>query len=803
METLLQDLRFAVRSLRRTPAFPLAAIATLALGIGATTAIFSTVNAALLRPLPYPDAGDLYALRTTLTDGRVTTGLVASSELARLNLPELSIARAAGVQPQEATFLGKDGTPRRTRVYAVTGGFFEVFGLPMTLGPGFTPDQLVENGPPTAIISHRVWRDEFGSDPAIVGKPIRFAEITTTIGAVAHKDFDTPHNADFWFYIPMDPKGIQHSLEGYLRLKRGTNIDVARSQMESVMSGLRRDFPESARSRIYVTRPLIDSIVGDLGPILIIVLSSTALLLLLACVNVTNLLLARGAARGREMAVRVALGAGRGRIVRQLLTESTLLAFAGTFVGLLVAYVGVKMLVGLSAGTLPRLDAVTFDRNVLLFALVTMIVSGVLVGFAPALRLARTDVKTLMNEGGRTASGGRGTARWLNAMTVAQIALAITLVAGAGWLIRGFSQLRATDPGFVADKRLLFDVTLNGPKYNDGAAVVAGWNAIFDRIRALPGVAAVGSVSSFPLRGTQENSLLLQFRGETMDPANPKGSRQRFASPGLFKAMGTRMLAGRDFTNDDRGGSTAVAIVNKTFAQRYLSGRDPLTVHFAAGYPTVDPRREVQIIGVVDDVRQKSLQEPAEPAFYTSTLQFGFRRQSVVVASTLTDTSSLRAAIREEMRKFEPLMGIDFEAAPQIIATTLRRQELGMMLMLLFGVAAVALAAIGIYGVIAYAAAQRTDEVATRLALGATQADAFWLVVKQGRTLAAIGTAIGLAAAYGAGRVVSSRIYEVSASDPTILGAATVVVVIVAIVATIIPAWRISRIAPSRVLRAE
>ena len=803
METLLQDVRFALRNLRRTPAFPLAAIATLALGIGATTAIFSTVNAALLRPLPYPDAADLYALRTTLTDGRVTTGLVAPSELVRLNAPELSIARAAGLMPQEATFLGKDGTPRRTRVYAVTEGFFEVFGLPMTLGSGFTPDQIVDNGPPTAIISHRVWRDEFGSDPAIVGKPIKFAEVATTIAAVAHKDFDTPHNADFWFYIRADPHGVNHSMEGYLRLERGTNLEVARGQMESVMAGLRRDFPESARNRVYVVRPLVDSIVGDLGPILLIVLSATALLLLLACVNVTNLLLARGAARGREMAVRVALGAGRGRIVRQLLTESAVLAAAGTLVGLLVAYVGVRVLVGLSAGTLPRLDAVTFDRSVLLFALVTMLVSGVLVGFAPALRLARTDVKTLMNESGRTASGGRATARWLNAMTVAQIALAITLVAGAGWLIRGFSQLRATDPGFVADKRLLFDVLLQGPKYNDGAAVVAGWNTIFDRIRSIPGVAAVGSISAFPLRGTQENSLLIQLRGETMDPANPMGSRQRFASPGLFKAMGIKLLAGRDFTTDDRQGSVPVAIVNHTFVKRYLSGKDPLTVHFSSGYPAIDPRREVQIIGVVDDVRQKSLKEAAEPAFYTSTFQFAFRRQAIVVATTLTDMSSVRAAIRDEMRKIEPLMAVEFQSAPEIIATTLRRQELGMTLMLLFGAVAVALAAVGIYGVIAYAAAQRTDEVATRLALGATPLDAFWLVVKQGRTLAAVGTAIGLVAAYGAGRIVSSRIYEVSATDPAILGAATAIVVVVAAVATIIPAWRISRIAPSRVMRAE
>jgi predicted permease len=438
-----------------------------------------------------------------------------------------------------------------------------------------------------------------------------------------------------------------------------------------------------------------------------------------------------------------------------------------------------------------------------MFALVTLIVSGVLVGFAPAIRLARTDVRALMNEAGRTASGGRITARWLNVMTIAQIALAIMLVAGAGWLIRGFEQLRATNPGFVADKRLVFDVGLQGPKFNDGMAVVAGWNDLFDRLRQLPGVAAVGATSSFPLRGTQENSILLQLRGEVMDPANPMGSRQRMATPGLFSAMGVRLLSGRDFTMDDRIGTAGVAIVNNTFVRRYLAGKDPLTVHFSWGYPKIDPKREVQIVGVVDDVRQKSLSEAAEPAFYTSSFQFAPRRQAVVIATTLNDSGSLQTAIRDTMRKFDSNMAVEFEPVPEIVATTLRRQELGMMLMLLFGAAAVALAAVGIYGVIAYGASQRKDEVATRLALGATPFDAFLLVVKQGRTLALIGTAIGLAAAYGAGRIVSSRVYEVRASDPAVLGLATAIVVSVALIATIVPAWRVSRIEPSRVLRPE
>ena len=304
----------------------------------------------------------------------------------------------------------------------------------------------------------------FGGDPAVVGKPIRFAEITTTVAGVAPRDFDTPPGANFWFQIPLDPQGVNHSFEGFMRVKPGTTIERARSEMEGVMAGVARDFPPSADNRVYVVRPLVESIVGELGPILVVVLSATGVLLVLACVNVTNLLLARGAARAREMAVRVALGAGRGRIVRQLLTESILLATVGAVVGVFGAYAFVRLLLTLGASQLPRLDAVSFDGRVLLFALVALVVSGVLVGFAPALRLAATDVNTLMNEGGRSGSGGRGTARWLGAMTIAEVALAVTLVAGAGWLVRSFDNLRTIDPGFAADGRLLFDAAAMGPQ---------------------------------------------------------------------------------------------------------------------------------------------------------------------------------------------------------------------------------------------------------------------------------------------------------------------------------------------------
>lgn len=823
MNTVPQDVRFAIRSLRRAPAVPLAAIATLAVGIGATTAIFATLNAVLLKPLPYPKAEDLYNLRTTLIDGRVTTGMLSNGEVSRLNDRNQSIQRAAGMQTTDLTLLHDDGTPEHIKIYGVTEGFFELFGLPMTLG-GFKHEHFIPPPPPQAsagqalpgparqgappappviVISYRVWQNLYHGDPAIVGKPIRFAEVATSIAGVAPRDFDTPHGGDFWFSQQLDKDNINHFFDGFMRLKPGVSIDRASAEMASVMAGLAKDFPASDFNRAYVAKPLVASVVGDLGPILIIVMSATMLLLLLACVNVTNLLLARGASRAREMAVRVSLGAARGRIVRQLLTESAVLCGAGALLGILVAYVGVRGLLALGASRLPRLDAVAFDTKVLLFVLMTLVVSALLVGFAPALRLARTDVRTLMNESGRSASGGRATSRWLSAMTVAEVALAILLVAGAGWLVRGFANLRSTNLGFLPEKRLIFDVSFLGAKYPNGDAVRTASRVLVDKLTVLPGVTAVGVTSNFPLRGTPENSLIAQFHGEPIDPAHPIGTRQRFVSPGYFAATGTMLVKGRDFTLDDRTSGVPVALVNKTFVKRYLSGRDPIGLRFSAGYPAPDPRNEVVVVGVVDDVRQKSVHDEPEPAFYSPLTQIPLRRQTIVVATAVTDVATLESAIRDEVRRLDPQIAVEFERVTDLVTSTIRRQQLGMTLMLIFGAVAILLAAVGIYGVVAYAVSERRGEMATRLALGATPGSVFWLVMKQGATLALIGTAIGLAVAYLSGQIVASQIYAIRASDPLMLAAAILLVAAIVAVATMIPAFRASRLSPSGVLHAD
>jgi predicted permease len=816
METLVQDVRVALRAFRRSPGFALTAVVTLALGIGATTAIFTALSAVLLKPLPYLEPQNLYSLRTALTDGRVTTGLLSGGEIFRLNDPKLSIERAAGFQSFDLTFLADDGTPSHVQAHGVTEGFFELFGLPMTLG-GFKHDDFTPlpppqpntppqpGPPPTVVISNRIWREYFKSDPAVVGKPIHFAEANATISGVAPRGFDVPHNGDFWVAQRIPSTDVNHGNEAFFRLRPGTTIERAKAEMATVMNGLATDFPASDKNRVYTSRPMVDSIVGDLGPILIIVMSATGLLLLLACVNVANLMLARGAARAREMAVRAALGAGWGRLVRQLITESVVLATAGTILGVAIGALGLRALLAIGAAKLPRLDAVTFDGRVLLFALATLIVTGAIIGLAPAVRLLRSDMKTLMNDGSRSASAGRGTARWLMAMTVAEVALAIMLVAGAGWLVRGFSNLRSTDAGFLSDKRVVFDVSFFGQRFPSPDAVRQAQVDVMNAVRNVRGVTNAGLVSAYPLRGRLESSLLVKFHGEAFDAANPPGARGRFAGTGLFAAMGTPIIKGRDFTAADLPNTVPVAVVNRVFVERYLKGRDPIGVQFSAGYPQPDPRNEVTIVGVVGDVRQKSLGEPAEPAYYTPISQapFAFRRATAVASMSQADAGAVERAIRAEIRKLDPTMAVDFELGSDIVAGTLQRQELGMTLMLVFGGIAIVLAAVGIYGVVSYAGSLRRDEMATRLALGASPQSVFLLVMRQGAMLGVAGATIGVALAYLSGQVVSNRVYAVKASDPLILAVATVLITTITFLATTIPAARAARLNPASALQSE
>jgi putative ABC transport system permease protein len=810
MDVLLNDLRYAVRQLRKTPLFSCAAIATLAIGIGATTAIFSTVNATLLRPLPFSRPNDLIDVHTRLLDGRVTTGLLSAVEIGALNNLHSVVDGVAGLanQPFDATLVREDGTPINVVATGVTEGFFGLLGLPMARGRAFTHEEHVPGGrdaPLAVVASHRAWTTLFGSDPHIVGKPIRLAEapVTITIVGVASPALDVPHATDFWFNLRVGPQDVAHIFATIVRLRPGATLPQLRSAAAVAMAGLARTVPSDI-GREYVVSSLVSSIVGDLGPTLLIVLGATALLLVLACVNVTNLLLARGTARTREIAVRAAVGATGGRIVRQLLTESLVLATAGAVSGLALAYVAVRLLLVLGASALPRLDSVPFDGRVLLFAFAVLLFSGLTMGVAPAWRLAGADIKALLTESGRSTTSSRATSRLMSGMIVAEIALAIALVAGAGWLVQSFARMRSTDPGFTPEGRLVVDVRPTRAFRQHAEAQV--WSdELLRHVRAAAGNAVVGSASTFPLRADHDGALNVELESEAPDPNHVNGGHSRVVTPGFFEAMGIKLIAGRTFTADDRKGTQPVVIVNRAFARRFFPTTNPLTGSFAYGYPTVDRTTMSRIVGVVEDVRYKSLAEAAEPTFYMPQAQLPFvqQRPAVVVAARDGHPDALVSGIRSELKRFDPQLIVAFATAPQIVAATLSRQELGMTLMLIFGATALALAAVGIYGVIAYAAAQRSGEIATRIALGASERHVFWLMMSAGQRLALAGLLLGLGAAYAGGRVVASWVFEMRAADPVVLMAASAIVAAVTCGATMIPAVRASKLDPVRALRSE
>jgi len=802
IDALRQDVKYALRTLSRTPAFTAAAVSTLALGIGATTAIFSVANAALLRPLPYPHGEELRTLRTRFTDGRVTSGLVGPLEMSRLKDPGVPITGVAMSARLDVTLVRDDQTPRSVVASGVDEGFFPLFGLPLAAGPGFNTGHFQRNGPTAAVISSRLWREQFGGDPRVVGRTLALTTGNVPIVGVASPEMDVPRGTDVWVNLQLDPQASDHSFDGYFRARPGASADTLASHLATVATRLGKDFPGPEGNRAFVVQPFVDAMVGDLRPMLIIVLSATALLLLLACVNVANLLLARSSRRSREVAIRAAVGASRTRIATQLLTESAVLASAGMLAGVMLAYAGVRVLLLYGAAKLPRLEAVPFDAPVLLFAIGMLVVCALGVGLAPVLQLAGPGLERWLRESGRTVGGARSTNRALRTMIVAEVAVAVTIVAGTGLLVRSFMNLQSDNPGFDSRGRLTFDLLLPAARYRDPGVRRAWTDALFTNLRGIRSVRTVAASSDFPMRTDNGGARpLVQLDGW---PESHVVAFMRVVTPAFFDAMGIRLQRGRAFSDDDRATTAPVAIVNESFVRKYAADRDPLTARLSFGFPRVVPATDRAIVGVVNDVKYASLWSSAEPAFYLVQDQApNFLRLNVVVATEMSEPGELIPAVVAEVRKMDPQLAVTVQPVAAVVAATLARQKLGTTLMLLFGAMALLLAAIGIYGMIAYASAARHGEVATRMALGATRSNIFWLLSRQGLIVAATGAAMGLAIAYGAGRLASSWLYGVRASDPLILASALALVLGVAFVATVIPVGRAARIDPSRSLRFE
>jgi putative ABC transport system permease protein len=807
VEGLLQDTRFACRALRKSPAFSCAAIATIALGIGATTAIFSAINAALLRPLPFPQSEDLFTLRTKITAGRPTSGLVAPVEMNGLTDANGPIVRAAGTIMTYDTVLDDTSHAVQISVAGVTEGFFEIFNVPMVLGRSFAPEEFLRHeqvaAPRVIILSSHLWRAAFGSDPSILGRSIQFSGRAVPVIGVASPAYDTISAADAWFNLALDSRSnLSHTYDAYMRVRHTSSPASVTNELTSVATRLAHDFPVFNTDRVFVSTPLNDAIVGDLKPTLMIGFAATVLLLVIACVNVTNLLFARGTTRAREIAIRAALGASRGVLARYVLVEGLILSAVGGVLGVLLARGGVRLLLVLAQSRLPRLSAVPLDPYVTAFAVALTLATGIAIGVLPATRLQRTDVGGLLGDGGHSATRGRDAHRTLAVMVAAEMALALTLVAGAGWLVQNYRNLQNAHAGFAPEHRLLVDALLPAGRYRQADQVIA-WNAALrDRIGHLTGVDAVGVASSMPLRAERDSTFNFAVAGDPQAYYPPSG-RYRQVTSGWFEAMGIPITAGRSFTSTDWSGPGSAVVVNEALARRYLPGRNPLEAGLVmtGSGPKDNPNPVAPIVGVVADVKYASITQDAEPIVYV--IGRYMNRESIVVKTTLADPSTLVPLIRAEVKKLDPAVPVDFELLPNVVATSLSRQRLGMLLMLLFGASGIALAAIGVYGVMAYAIAQRVREVAIRLALGATPGEVFWLTFVRAQVVAAAGIVTGLALAYPTGRILASSLYEVRAADPVILLSATLLVAAVGVLATVVPARRAAHVDPIAALRAE
>jgi putative ABC transport system permease protein len=799
-------IRAAARSLLRQPSFTLAAAGILAVGIASTTTLFTTVNAALLRPLPYARPGELYSLRTYFTDGRFTMGMVASEELAAVDaLPDIVASTAYATRLDGA--IDTEVKPRQVVIYAVSQHFFDLFGVPLEAGRPIDARNAVRGAPQVAVLSQAIWRSAFGAQPDIVGRLVTMAGRPVRVIGVARAGFDVPTGTDVWTNLSSDID-IGHNYEAWVRARPGTALPLLVSRLNQTFIPLAKKYPAWELDRAYEVRPLLDATVGSLGPILVILFSATALLLVLAAVNVTNLILARTTSRTREIAVRSALGASRGRIIAQLLTESVLIAITGAVAGTALAYTAIRWLLQFGASRLPRLGALSMDFNAIAFVALVAGLTGVLMGIVPALRMADTDLSALMNESGRSVHGSRKTRRLLGAFVIAEIAVAVAIVAGAGRLVRSYQNLESLNPGFNPRGLLALDVTLPPPTAPTQERRNAWWDDTETALRAA-GATEVAATSSLPLEPHEWDvtNFVDLAALPNVPPERRPNARMRQVTPDFFKVMGITLVDGRQVTRQDGIHSQPVVIVNEAFAKHNFGSASAIgeRVKSLRGHSEngkfVDDL--VPIVGVVRNVKYATLSGAVEPVMYEPFAQFFFRRATIVIATA--DGAPERHATEFEaaLWRIEPRLAIEAKSVPAIVATSLERERLGMWLMLGFGAAALLLAAVGMFGVIAYVVSQRMGEMAVRQALGATRGQILAMVVRDGGGLIAGGLLAGIGVSWWTGHLISAYIFDVSARDPFVLGFSVAIVAMLAFAATLIPARRATSLQLARALRGE
>jgi putative ABC transport system permease protein len=811
MSTFVQDLRYAGRMLVSGGAVTVVAVITLALAIGANTAIFSMINGILLKPLPFERPSELLLIGERHGERPISVAWLNYADWRAQNRVFTDMGASATV------FLNlvRDGVePERLLGERVTASYFRTLGVQPLLGRTFTEREDSVGGEPVIVLSEGTWHRLFGGDPAVIGRPLTLNDTVYTVIGIMPAAFviDTPP-VEAWISMgrvreSFGNRANHAGISVVARLKPGVTLDAARADMDAIAARLAQDYPDTNSNLGVRVESLHESFVGrDLTRALIVLAGAVAFVLLIACANVANLLLSRGAARQREIAVRTALGAGRGRLFRQLLTESVLLAFAGGIAGVLLGSWGLQVLLAATPDNLARVDAVRIDASVLLFSAALTLTTGIIFGVAPALQVSRPDLNETLKEGGRSGTKGAKAQHVRSALVVAQVALSLVLLVGAGLMLRSFAELQATSPGLDPTNVVAAGVTLPGARYSDLDARRQFIRRVIDRLEATPGVESAATVTPLPLSmNGWQTSFLVEGFPEPEPGKFPTNDIARI-TPNYFRTMGIRLLRGRPFTWQDTENAPLVAIIDETFADTWFANQDPIgrRIKINAGHPVpgMPPPPWVTVVGVVNHVKNYGIDQESRVEVYVPYTQATLSQATLVVKGS-GDTAAVGAAIKQAVREADPTLPVfTIRTMEEYLERTLTSKRLMMLLLALFAAVALTLAAVGLYGVMSYGVAQRTSEIGIRMALGAHPRDVLRLVIGHGMVLTACGLVLGLAGAYWLTRVIETLLFGVSANDAATFAGVAALLAVVAFLATWIPARRAARVDPLVALRYE
>ena len=807
---LTQDLRYALRTLVRWPGFTIVVVLTLALGIGANAAIFSVVNAVLLRPLPYANPDRLVFVFGTPTDGDSAKVGSGSSypDFADFRARSRSFGQLAAYSVRQTTVTGKTFEPAIVSGTAMTANLFATLGVSPQLGRTFADDEDKPGAAPVVIVSHGFWQQRLNGDPNVVGSTIAVNGAPATIVGVMPRRFDFPGGTALWTPAAEsnDPRTRgQHSYGIVGRLAPGVTIATANREVAGIARQLETEYPEMNAKRSARVANMADAIVGDVRPQLLVLLGSVILVLLIVCVNVANLFLARAAARAREVAVRTALGAGRSRLARQFLTESVVVTAIGSTLGVGVAYWGSALLVSNAPRTVPRASEIGIDGNVLLFLLALSVVTAIIFGVLPALQMSRSMPIASLRDGGRGMRSGLARRGLRQALVVSEVALAVVLVVGASLLVKSFWKMQRVDPGFVPDRMLLVQIQLPQSRYRgyaEGDRVRAFYAELSSRLAARPEVQSVAVAMQHPLAPGWTSSFTIEGRDPPPAGQEPESSI-RPVTPGYFRAVGAKLLRGREIAESDGPNAPGVVVINEAFARLHFPNEDPLGRRILRAAWWKGMPSSYEIIGIVADERFNGPRAPADPATYFALSQFTFNDNWLLVR-TKNDPTAFVPTLRQIVWSLDrdlPLENV--RTMDSVLGESVADSRFNTVLLSLFAGVAMLLAAIGIYGVLAYTVAQRTSEIGLRMALGAQRSSVLRLVVGNGLALALIGIAIGSAGALVATRALQRLVFGVSTTDAGVFVFVAVALTVVAATAAAVPALRASRVDPLVALRSE